>query len=466
MAQALPTYLDRDGLAAYFPPRADDAPMGSDRLTAYVVAAAHEAGFALPPAAERRMLDGLQAFVEGRIERRFWAPRADLDVRKLAAIEALSRHGRAQPRMLDSVAVAPAQWPTAALIDWLNILKRVDGIAQRAKRIEEASQLLRARLTYAGTTLKFSTEDSDFWWWLMDSADANAARLVLAVLDDAAWQGDLPRLVVGALGRQKGGAWLTTTANLWGALALTKFSARFERTAVVGRTLVALNAAEAPAFRVPASGPASGPAAQGAAPSASRTVDWSSPPDGATLRLPWGGLTAAQPGTLTAQQQGAGRPWLTVQSLAAIPLKAPLAAGYRIVRSVSPVQQKTAGAWSRGDVMRVRLEIDAQSDMTWVVVSDPVPGGATPLGSGLGRDSALATQGEKQGDRVWPAYEERGFEAFRSYFAHLPRGRHVVEYTLRLNNPGRFALPPTRVEAMYAPETFGEVPNAALDVGP
>jgi uncharacterized protein YfaS (alpha-2-macroglobulin family) len=31
---------------------------------------------------------------------------------------------------------------------------------------------------------------------------------------------------------------------------------------------------------------------------------------------------------------------------------------------------------------------------------------------------------------------------------------------------GRFALPPTRIEAMYAPESFGELPNAAIDVVP
>jgi hypothetical protein len=241
VANALPTYLDRDGLAGYFPARADEAPAGSDRLTAYLIAAAHEAGFALPQDALGRMLDGLSAFVEGRIERRkFWSPRPDLDVRKLAAIEALSRHGRAQPRQLGSVNVTPALWPTAALIDWLNILKRVEGIPGRAQKLDEAGQLLRGRLAYAGTTLKFSTEDSDFWWWLMDSADANAARLVLAVLDDPAWRDELPRLVVGALGRQRGGAWLTTTANLWGAVALTKFSARFESQRVEGRTLARL----------------------------------------------------------------------------------------------------------------------------------------------------------------------------------------------------------------------------------
>ena len=110
--------------------------------------------------------------------------------------------------------------------------------------------------------------------------------------------------------------------------------------------------------------------------------------------------------------------------------------------------------------MRVRLEIDAQSDMTWVVVNDPVPGGATLLGSGLGRDSVIATGTEKREGNAWAAYEERSFEAFRSYYGYLPRGKHVIEYTLRLSNAGRFTLPPTRVEALYAPETFGELPNA------
>jgi uncharacterized protein YfaS (alpha-2-macroglobulin family) len=137
-----------------------------------------------------------------------------------------------------------------------------------------------------------------------------------------------------------------------------------------------------------------------------------------------------------------------------------------VTRSVSAVEQKDKSKWSRGDVLRVRVEIDAQSDMTWVVLSDPVPGGATLLGSGLGRDSTIATSTEKQSSTVQPVFEERSFEAFRSYYEYLPRGKHVVEYTVRLNNPGQFALPPTRVEAMYSPETFGELPNAALEVGP
>ena len=57
-------------------------------------------------------------------------------------------------------------------------------------------------------------------------------------------------------------------------------------------------------------------------------------------------------------------------------------------------------------------------------------------------------------------------DAWRAYYQWMPRGTQVVEYTLRLNSSGRFSLPPTRVEAMYAPEIFGETPIAPLVVQP
>ncbi|MGZ5249489.1 MAG: alpha-2-macroglobulin family protein, partial [Caldimonas sp.] len=259
--------------------------------------------------------------------------------------------------------------------------------------------------------------------------------------DDPAWRDELPKMVVGSLARQRRGAWLTTTANLWGSLALDKFSAKFESAPIAGRTLASI---------------------EGATGAKTVVADWARQAQGASAGLAWPSGAA----TVGVTQEGTGKPWLTLQSLAAIPLKAPLSAGYSVVRSVSAVEQKDSSRWSRGDVLKVRLEIDAQADMTWVVVSDPVPGGATILGTGLGRDSQLATRSEKRSGSAWPAFEERGFEAFRSYYDYLPRGKHVIEYSVRLNNPGRFALPPTRVEAMYAPESFGEAPNPALEVAP
>ena len=436
----LPGYLDSDGLAHYFPPREGDANRGSDVLTAYLLAASHEASsinpaFALPDDARAPMERGLIAFVEGRIQREFWSPRKDLDVRKLAALEALSRYGRAQGRMLGSITLAPNQWPTHAVIDWLNILRRVADVPQREQRIAEAQQVLKSRLSYQGTKLVFSTEQGDYWWWLMQNGDVNTARLLLAVMDDPAWKDDMGRLASGFIGRQQRGAWLTTTANLWGGLALEKFSAKFEATPVTGSTRATLGTATA-------------------------TVDWRQPRN-ASMTLPWG---SAGKETLNATHLGTGKPWLTLQSLAAVDLKAPFSAGYQIRKTLTPVEQAVPGKYSRGDVLRVTIEVNASADMTWVVISDPVPGGATILGSGLGRDSQIATQGEKRSGPGWPAFEERSFEAFRSYYEYLPKGTVKMEYTLRLNNVGDFALPPSRVEAMYAPEMFGEAPNARVKV--
>ena len=139
-----------------------------------------------------------------------------------------------------------------------------------------------------------------------------------------------------------------------------------------------------------------------------------------------------------------------------LPLKEPFSTGYKVKKTFAAVDRKRNGAWSRGDVVRVRLELESQADRTWVVVSDPVPAGATILGSGLGRDSSLLTQGETQGEWwTWPAFEERSFEAFRSYFEYVPKGKWTVEYTVRLNNPGTFLLPATRVEVNRIAATLG-----------
>lgn len=437
----LPTYLDGDGLAYYYPPRAAETNRGSDTLTAYLLATTQEAGFALPVSSRDKMLDGLARFVEGKVMRDFWSPTKDLDVRKLAALEALSRYGQARPEMLGSIQLTPNLWPTSAVLDWVNILRRVSSIPEREQKLEQADQILRSRLNYQGTRMGFSSERSDYWWWLMVSGDSNATRLILTMLDNSAWREDLPKLMVGAISRQQRGHWSTTTANLWGSLALDKFSRKFEADKVTGTTRVTL---EQP-----------GRAGE------TRSFGWVAP-NGGSLSLPWPRTTGA--GNVNLTHDGAGRPWVTLQSLAAVQLKTPFSSGFRINKTIVAVEQKQPSVYSRGDIIRVNLEIDAQADMTWVVVNDPIPAGATLLGSGLGRDSAMATRGEAPKSGAWLAYEERSFAFFRSYYEYVPKGKFTTSYTYRLNNPGQFHLPQTRVEALYTPEMFGETPNAAMTV--
>ena len=169
-------------------------------------------------------------------------------------------------------------------------------------------------------------------------------------------------------------------------------------------------------------------------------------------------------GQLSVQHRGTGKPWVGFQSVAAVPRTQPVNAGYVLQKTVTPLQGANSQGWKRGDLVRIRLEVTASADMTWVALSDPIPAGATIVGSGLGRDSDIAQQGEGAGEGTWPDFVERGQDSYRVYWGYLPKGKAAVEYTVRLNNAGDFALPPTRAEALYAPEMFGELPNARWKV--
>ena len=269
----------------------------------------------------------------------------------------------------------------------------------------------------------------------MISPDSNAVRAVLGVMESPRWQPDIPRMVRGALGRQQHGHWNTTVANAWGVLAMEKFSARFEATPVTGETRSSYGGQTA-------------------------SSTWEGEKKENLQNFPW--VDGRQ--DLTVTQQGTGKPWAMVRAQAAIPLREPFSSGFKVVRTVTAVEQARKGVWTRGDVARVRLDLEAQSDMTWVVVDDPIPAGATILGSGLGGQSDSLVQDEQQEGYAWKAYEERRSDGFIAYYRFVPKGKWTVEYTVRFNNPGLFQLPATHVEAMYAPEMLGEYPNRAVEV--
>ncbi|MCC6765936.1 MAG: alpha-2-macroglobulin [Deltaproteobacteria bacterium] len=435
IATALPSYADAHGLLKYFPTSAE----GSEVLTAYVLSLATAAGRELPGRVRADMEEGLRRFVSGALATTPPLATADLALRKITALEALSRVGAVEPALMSTITVEPGLWPTSALIDWWSLMHRIAKKPDPA-HVADVEHELRARLRVTGTSLTFSTEDGDRLFWLMSDADVNAVRLVLTLLEHGAWREDLPRLARGALGRQRRGAWSTTVANAWGTLAVEKFAAAFETTPVAGTTRATLADTE-------------------------RALDWAAAPAGAILALSW---PSGGEGELALAHAGGGRPWATIQARAAVPLTQPIAAGYRITKTVTPVESaaRPPGGTSRDDVLRVRLEIDAERDMTWVVVDDPIPAGATHLGTGLGGDSAVLASGEQENPGARPVFVERAFDGFRAYYDFVPKGRFTVEYTMRLSQAGRFALPPTRVEALYAPDVFGEIPNAPIEVAP
>lgn len=433
LAAELPGFLDGDGLARFWPTMA----RGDEVLTAYVLSVADEAGWTLPRAAVDAMLGGLAAFVDGSLRRPSLLPAADLALRKLSAMEALSRHRAIDPAWLTTIDIVPERWPTSALLDWAMLLGRSEHVAEGEALRARAIDLLRARFVYRGTMLGFAGESRDNLWWLMVSPDVNANRAVLALAGELD-TGDTARLLRGALARRDGGKWSTTVANAWGVLAARNVAGRLEAEPVDGITHAALGEAR----------------------------DWIRSDRPGILALPW----PDAPGVLTMRHHGGGAPWATVEGLAAVPPATAVSSGYTVSRRVEPVLQRGPGAWRRGDVARVVLDITAAADMTWVVVDDPVPAGATILGGGLRTDARLAAadgDGEAEGEpgRLRPAFEEHAADAYRAYYDFMPRGRWRLEYRVRLNTAGTFAMAPTRVEAMYAPDVHGVAPNDPVVIG-
>lgn len=426
IAASMPTYLDGNGLLRYFP---SERLSGSPELTAYVLSATAAAGFAVPEASKARMVSAMQAVVEGRLEREGDGP-ADARLLKVAALAALARNGASTPALAGAIDMVPADMPTGTLADWMTVIDRTPGFANAAQARAGAEQLLRSRLVYEGTRLDLA-DRANAPWWMMVSSDEMAIKALDAVLGRKGWENDAAKMMVGVAQRQRRGHWDTTPANAWGAVLARRFASLFPASAIQGATTVTLGGA-------------------------SRAQGWPMAADATPLRLP------LAKGDLLLRHEGAG-PWATVSVSAAVPLRQPLFAGYRMTREVTPVSQRVKGKWTRGDVAKVRITVDATAERNWVVVSDPVPPGATIVGD-LGGQSGMFAGAASGGEGVQPSYVERGRDAWRGYFAWVPGGRFTVEYAVRLNNPGRFSLPPSRVEAMYSPEIRAQVPNAPVTV--
>ncbi len=426
LAGEIPAYLDNDGLLRYWP---SAELRGSEALTAYVLSITSEAGLVIPDASKARMLDAMKAVLDGRVKRDYsWAN--DKRLTRIAALAALARHGRSTPAMLGQVGMAPADMPTTALADWIAAIDRTKGANVALRTAAEAT--LRQRLAYEGTRLDL-TDTANAPWWMMSSGDEMALRALNVVLGRPGWSAEEPKMMVGVSMRQSRGHWDTTTANAWGAVAARKFARLYPATAITGVTTVSL-------------------AGQ------SLTRSWPAPADAPALRL---ALPMAK--TALIMKHGPAGPWATVSLSAAVPLKAPLFAGYRISKQISAIQQARKGQWTRGDVMKVRISVDAGAGRNWVVVNDPSIPGATVLGD-LGGQSQILAAAASGGSGAQPSYVERGKDAWRGYFEWAPEGKFVVEYAVRLNGTGKFNLPPTRVEAMYSPEIRGQLPNAPIEV--
>ncbi len=407
----LSTYIDRNGFLKYFP----GTDNGSVALTSYVLSAAHEAGFSFSEDNENRLLESLSSFAEGQTKE-IGADRADYILKKISVFETLSRYRRLNKQLLTAVEFRGNEWPLYTLTEWYQILIWEKDVPQREHKLKEAESVLRNKFYFSAKRLLLRDESQEKLSWLMRDSTSGLVRLVLTTMQLPEWKQDTPRLFQGILARQNEGSWALTTDNAWGALAVRKIQKSYNTEPIQG------------VFKAEVG-------------SVQKSHNWNQGEAG-SMNFDFKETKSE----LKLNQEGVGKPWITVSLKGSIPLQKPVFAGFTVEKSIAPLEQKNKGRWSVGDTAKVTLKIRTPASQSWVVVEDPIPAGTTIL------QSSYATA------------IERKYELMRFYFDWFSSGDNEMTYTIRFNQAGTYRLPVTRVEAMYSPDVFAELPESSFKV--
>ncbi|MCA9522971.1 MAG: hypothetical protein KC609_18475, partial [Myxococcales bacterium] len=124
------------------------------------------------------------------------------------------------------------------------------------------------------------------------------------------------------------------------------------------------------------------------------------------------------------------------------------------VRRYKRVPLREGASLDPGDLVEVRLTVDAKNDYSYLVFEDYKPAGleAVELKSGYRLQHGL-----------WYQLELRDRKA-AIFVRRLAQGRQVLSYRLRASNPGHFNAMPHQAHAMYAPRVRANSTNLRLSV--
>jgi uncharacterized protein YfaS (alpha-2-macroglobulin family) len=139
-------------------------------------------------------------------------------------------------------------------------------------------------------------------------------------------------------------------------------------------------------------------------------------------------------------------------------------------------------ALTQGELVKVDLYLSLATPRSFVVVSDPIPGGLEPVNRDLATSSVVdgtvrAFEGPQNaawfdgrewidfGVNQWSFYhKELRHSAARFYSEYLPAGHYHLSYVSQAIAVGGFIALPTHAEEMYDPDVFGDSAPTTLTV--
>ncbi|MCS6899865.1 MAG: MG2 domain-containing protein [Myxococcales bacterium] len=310
--------------------------------------------------------------------------------------------------------------------------------------------------------------ETDEFSWLLDSSTRTSALVLRALVAARPDHPQAARLATGLLTRRRGGRWRSTQETAWALLALDAYRRAqeaaipaFQARVFLGQALLTettFQGRERLAFQ---------------------------------STIPMSALHSASGSVLAFAKQGDGRLFYEARlrfarrKLPALPIESGffIDKGSQVVTPESmqaALRSQPRGAVSSlnaGDLVLVNLSVVAPSERTFVVIDDPLPAGLEPVDTSL--RGVASWQQERQEYDIVPIEDDQP-EAWRwessvtrrelrddrvlFFIDRMAPGIHHFRYLARATTLGTFVAPPTRVEEMYTPETFGQTAAATLTI--
>lgn len=448
----------------------------SPYLSAYTALALvwlRDLGYSIPESEEKRLVSYLSELLRKESFPTFFSPGmrssvravalAALGARKKVTVEDLNRYRGALREM--------------NLFGKAMYLSAAAGVAHGEAFANEAERQIRSFGTQSAGTLRFSEPVEAVSSRILDSNMRTHCAILDGLMREAATGSKETRERVTPLiqplvrsitvERKRKDRWENTQENTFCVHALAQYAAHFEGHQPNLAISVRLNDEEL--GKVTMKAPSSEP------------IELSRP-----LMASDAGRTEA----LTITPDGKGRFYHTSRlSYSPKTLKTtPSNAGMEMVRQYSV---KRNGQWlllseplaiTQGELVKVDLYLSLATARSFVVVSDPIPGGLEPVNRDLATTSVVdgregAFEGPQNaawfdgrewidfGVNQWSFYhKELRHNAARFYSEYLPAGHYHLSYVSQAIAAGEFITLPTHAEEMYDPDVFGDSAPTTLKV--
>ncbi|MCX7957471.1 MAG: MG2 domain-containing protein, partial [Deltaproteobacteria bacterium] len=425
-------YLDENGLLKYYPSSREGSPM----LTAYVLEITRLNGFELPDYVVLRTTDALKDFVMGKIYRRNVYMESTQNAEKIFALSVLRAYNKYGVEGLAEVLK-----PDLSLLSLSSIIDVANAKGQNVN----LRNAIMSFFTEKSGAYFLNSDIKNNYWWLMRSEDEAFAKTLIYLIQNNADDTTLGKMANGLINRfEKRGYLNNTTSNAYAAVALRLFAKRFKTEFQKSLLNVSFKCNY---YR--------------------EDVNESFTNKSFLFDVEGGGgITGGERDTVCKENNAdilsfndrKNSYWVKTLLSEKAPLKEPVFKGFRIKKEYLDEKGQIKKTFRQSELVKVRITVESDSYYSNIVLIDPLLTGSQVTGR--------ITQDSSQYSDYFLDYTYSDVRDgyIRTYYEYIYGNRIIFEYSVRLNTRGKFNLPPTRVELMYMPDVYGEIPNETIVV--